>query len=445
MKKLLPLASAIALAMAAQAAQAKNITEDGVNYGDLDLGVKVMHVIDGKENGFDPNYGTATLLKMKFTSPEWNGLHFAVGAYAVGELIGNNAPNTADGDKIASGMFANNYDSMESILGETYLKYKAQSFDLFAGRMQYDSPLTTAAVSTLPSFETVIGGNFKVNDSLNFGLTQITQIAMGARTVTEFGLIGEGTITGGTTFNPDASNEQATFMDIGEITRIGGTEADNNSGITAISMNYQPTKSTHIDVWNYYADNITNTFYVEASQGYKLANKTGVKVMAQYMNQQDTGNFDTTFNREIDYNLLGLKAVYKAKGWSAYAAMNKSSGDTEMLNAWGGDPAYTSTMFSRNAYRENVTAYKVGGMYKITPSWILSAGYANYGQSDTKISGGKVAASNDACEMDMVLTWKATKSTTLKLTHAKRTSEYDDAMAMDRTQAHSRIILDWKF
>lgn len=440
-----PLVGAIALALVSQPALSKNITVDGENKGDLDLMVKAMHVVDGKENGFDPNYGTSTLLKLKYSSPSWNGIQLGLGGYVVGDLLGLNDEtlNTAEGEKAASGMFANDYTSTESILGEAYLKYRQDAFSAFAGRMIFNSPMTKSAVSTLPSFHTAFGGNYKFSDSLNVGLAQITEIAPGARTITEFGLIGEKTITAGTTFNTYGTDNQATFLDVSEVTRIGSTEADNDNGINALSLNYKPTKATNIDVWNFYADNITNTFYVEASQGYKLANKSKVKVMAQFLNQTDVGNFDTTFGREIDYNLFGVKAVYATKGWKAYAAFNKSSGDTEMLNAWSGDPAYTSSMFSRNAYREDVSAYKIGGMYKITPKWIASASYANYGQSDTPT--GSLTAQNDATEINAVLTWKAAKKTVVKLTHSNRTSEYDDATSGDRTQSHTRLIGVWKF
>lgn len=456
MRVVRPLIGAMALAMISQNAFAKNITVDGENKGDLDLMVKVMHVVDGKENNFDPNYGTSTLLKMKYTSPSWNGLKFGVGFYSVGELIGNNPPaNTAKGEKLASGMFANTSDSMESVLGEAHLKFKSDNFNAFAGRMIFKSPLTTAAVSTLPTFHTAFGGNYQASENLQFGIAQITQISLGARAVTEFGLIGEGTKTAGTSVKPQivgGKTEQATFLDIDEMT-AGGSE--NNNGISALSLNYKPTKATNIDVWNYYADNISNTFYVEAKQGYKLANKSKVKLMAQFLNQKDVGDFSGNMGNgagDIDYNLFGVKAVYATKGWKAYAAFNKSSGDTAMLNAWSGDPAYTSSMFSRNAYRENVTAFKVGGMYKFMPKWALSASYANYSKSDTngKIPGNILTPMDDANEVNVALTWKPIKKTMLKLVHSNRTSEYDGFITssgkqLDRTQSHTRLIGVWKF
>jgi long-subunit fatty acid transport protein len=124
-----------------------------------------------------------------------------------------------------------------------------------------------------------------------------------------------------------------------------------------------------------------------------------------------------------------------------------------MLNAWGGDPGFTSSIFSRNEYRENVTAFKIGGRYKITPKLTLKGGYANYGQSDTsapakvlKVAAtGRVAPQTDATELDIALIWKPKKNVMLKLFHANRTSEYEGANSKDLTQAHTRLIGVYKF
>ena len=425
-----PLIAAMSLAVFSQAAVAANITVDGDNKGNLDLMAKGMYVATGKDNGFDPNYGTALYFKIKYTTPSWNGLTASAGYHTVGDMGLNNV--TAD-DKVASGMYASPDQSMNGVLGDLSLKFKSEDVELFAGRMQYDSPLTTAAISTLPSFHQVIGAKFQVNPMLNFGVTQMSQMAFGARTFTEFGLIGEKTITGGTAVSP--MNQQAEFIKIADTVNGG---ADNENGLFMASLSYQPTKATQVNLWNYRADNITSTMYLDAGQKYKLANKTAVKIDAQYLKQTDIGDL----GMDIDYQMFGAKATYIAQGWKAYVAFNESFGDTEMLNAWGGDPAYTSSMFSRNAYREDVSAFKVGGMYKIAPKWSVMASYANYGQSQTSV--GTLTPTTDACEGNMVVTWKQSKKAIYKLTYAKRSSEYD-TMTTDRTQSHARLVGVWKF
>ncbi|MCK5727506.1 MAG: hypothetical protein KAH22_11870, partial [Thiotrichaceae bacterium] len=170
----------------------------------------------------------------------------------------------------------------------------------------------------------------------------------------------------------------------------------------------------------------------------------------QYLTQSDVGD---KLAGDIDFNLLGVKAKIGNKKWGAFIAANKSSGDTAMFNAWGGDPGYTSSIFSRNEYRENVTAVKVGGQYNISKKLTLSGGYANYGQSDTKAPAkvlkiapsGLVTPLTDAQELDIALTWQPKKNVKIKLFHANRISEYDGTNRKDLTQAHTRLIGVFKF
>lgn len=435
--QLKPIFAVLALGLVTNNAYAKTMIVDGENKGQLDFMVKALTVLDGKENGFDPNYGTAELLKMKYTSVRWNGINLSAGFYMDGDLLSNNMSSPTPGkEKLARGLYTSNDQEANGLMGELKLTGKHGDFDWFIGRTIFKSPLTTSATSTMPSFHDGAGINYQVNDRLKFSASQINRIALGARTATEWGLIGEGTRTAGTATNPTAM--QAKFIDIADAT-LGAGSADTN-GIFAANADYQITKSAKISAWNYYADDISNNLYIDAQQKYKLNNKNAIKLQLQYLNQKDVG---ASLAGDLDYNLIGTKVTYLGKGWAAFLAANKSSGDTEMLNAWGGDPAYTSTIFSRNAYRENVTAYKVGGKYKITPKWILAAGYANYGQSDTTV--GALSAENDATEFDISLAWKYSKNLTFKAFHVNRTSEYDDSTTSDRTQAHSRLVAVWKY
>lgn len=433
--QLKPIIAAVALGLAANGAYAKNMIVDGEDKGTLDLMFKAMTVVDGKSNGFDPNYGTSELLKMKYTSVRWNGINLSAGFYMDGDLLGNNPDNPSAGDKLARGLYTAGDQNANSLMGELNLTGKHGDFGWFVGRTIFKSPLTTAAVSTMPSFQQGFGINYQVNDGIKVSATQITRMAFGARTATEFGLIGEGSRTAGTAINP--TTMQAEFIDIADATL--GAGSPKTDGITALNADFKLGKSSKVSVWNYYADDISNNFYIAGENKYGLGDKRAIKLEAQFLNQKDIG---ASLAGNLDYNLLGAKATYIGKGWAAYLAANTSSGDTEMLNAWGGDPAYTSTIFSRNAYRENVTAYKVGGQYKITPKWILAAGYADYGQSDTTV--GTKTATTDATEFDISLTWKYSKALTFKAFHANRTSEYDTD-SNDLTQAHSRIVMVWKY
>ncbi len=171
-----------------------------------------------------------------------------------------------------------------------------------------------------------------------------------------------------------------------------------------------------------------------------------MKLAAQYLRQQDVGD---SLAGELDFNLFGVKAALQGEKWLVYGAYNNSTGDTGMLNAWGGDPAYTSSIFSRNEYRKRVNAFKIGFRYNILRNLAFMASYANYGKSESigKIAGvgSDLTALTNARETDLALVYKPVKGLMVKLFYANRTSEYDGSNDRDLTQSHTRIIVSYKF
>ena len=410
----------------------------GEGNGKLNASVKVMTILNGKDNRYDPNNGTSYLFKVKYETPQWNNLKLGVGLYNAGDLFDL---TDFDTERVARGMFVTDNGASKSQVGEFYVDYKPQNYHLYAGRMNYKSPLTSNSSSTLPNFHTAYGISTTAIPKTKLGLTKITEISFGSRSMTDFGLIGEGTKSAGAAIKTSAIG-QAEFHDIAKATF--GNAAPDTNGITVLNAEFNPSKSLKLSLWDYYADDISNTIYLQADKTIPLKGNK-VKLSGQYLTQSEVGN---KLGGELDFNMLGVKASIGNKQWGAFIAANKSSGDTAMLNAWGGDPGYTSSIFSRNEYRENVTALKIGGKYKINNKLTLSGSYANYGQSDTKApakvlkvaSSGLVSPHTDAKELDIALTWKPKKNVKLKLFHANRTSEYNGANGKDLTQAHTRLI-----
>lgn len=442
-----PIIGAMALTLATAAVSADTKPEN--NDGKLTAMVKLQHIVDGKDNGYDPNTGTAQLFKLKYVSPRVHGAKLGMGFYAVGDIFNNTDIDITDG-RVGNGLFIRDNGAsqpgMHTLLGELFIDYQLQDLNVFAGRMEFKSPLTVSAESTLPDFHEVYGASYQATKSFKVGLSHMNKMSIGARGATEFALIGEGTGTAGTVNSPF----RVLRGEFSELSTIAlGPDAENTNGMSMLNAEYKPNKNLSICGWGYMADNIFNAYYVQANHVTPLQGKK-LKLSAQYLSQSSAGD---ELAGDIDFNMAGLKASIGNKKWGAYAAVNKSSGDTGLFNAFSGDPGFTSTQFSRNEYRENVTAYKVGGKYQVAPKWTLSAGYANYGQSDSTApnrvlriaSSGISESQTDATELDIAVTFKPTKKTMIKVTHAQRTSEYDGSLGADLTMGHTRLIAVAKF
>jgi hypothetical protein len=438
MKKIITPAMGSLLLMALSS----NLYATDTQFGEIKGYVKALTVLDGKDNGYDPNSGAAYLLALKYQTPKWHNLHIGVGFYHTNDLFGITDPES---ERVARGLFVTDDLGEKSLIGELYLNYTADTFNVYGGRMNFKSPLTTNAASSMPNFHTVYGVKAPLQKNLKLSLAQITHIAFGARAMTDFGLIGEGTGTAGANVKPSLLG-QAEFHKISQATV--GKNAESTNGISVAHVDYT-LSGTKLSLWNYYADDITNTLYIEAAKKVNLSGNQ-LRMKAQYLTQSEQGE---SLAGERDYQLTGAKVCYGNKKWGTYVAYNKSFGDTAMLNAWAGDPAYTSSIFSRNAYRQEVSAYKVGAKYKLLNTLTLKASYANYGKSETAAplkvlkagSSGKTLPFTDAKETDIVLVYKPKKNITFKVFHAKRTSEYSGINGKELTQAHTRAIFSYHF
>jgi len=318
----------LALCLISQPLWAVDINKDGKDRGKLNLTVKAMSILGGEDNRYDPNDGTAYLLKMKYQTPVWNKLKLGIGVYTAGDLF-----NLTDFDteRVARGMFVTNNGSEKTQLGELYLDYKPGKYHLYGGRMLYKTPLTTSASSTTPNFHTVYGVSTAVTPKIKVGLAQITQMSFGAGSMTDFGLIGEGTKSAGAAIKTAAIG-QADFHNLSKATL--GAGAKDTNGITVFNAEYTGIKNVKLGLWNYSVDDIANNIYLQADSTIPLTGKK-LKISGQYLSQSDTGD---KLAGDLDFDMLGLKVSMGNKKWGGFAAFNQSSGDTAMLNAWGGDP-----------------------------------------------------------------------------------------------------------
>ena len=338
-------------------------------------------------------------------------------------------------------MFTAKGGSATLFLGQAYLEYNNEkNIHAKIGRMVLNTPLTEVITCLMPNFYEAGVISTQALPDFKFTLAHINRISYGSRSATEFTLIGEKTKTTGigrgVIGQGTGTLEQADFINI-------GTALNPNfktDGITTVGATFKGVKNLKVSIWDYYVYDIANMIYADIDYKIPVVKGTKLALSAQYLSQGDVGD---KLGGKLDYTMYGAKAKIGNKKWSAYLAYNLSTNDGYFLNAWGADPAYTTSLFSRNAYRQDVSAYKIGGLYTIIKGLDFDFSYANYGKSKT-IGWGSKVAKKDAEEINLALIYKPSKQWKFKIFNAIRNSEYDDD-TVDYTMNHFRIVAWFDF
>lgn len=362
------------------AAKADDTNTSKINYSSLSGMARFYYIFSPSyvKSGRTEDYtidGSAIGGHVKYTSPQFKNIGVSSALYYVRDtgLNDTHDPNTM----VAAGRFFTKDYSDKAVLGEMNLFYKNSNHNLIAGRQRIDSPLTSAIITFMPNmFEALYYTNTQY-DNFEFSLLHIDKMAYGTRAPVEYGLIGETTKTAGTT--QSAVEIRGQFLPI-EQQVLANTS--HTRGVSGFSVTNTSLKNTTIRVWDFYAYDIINMLYIDSL--YKNSDGSlPYSIGAQYLNVRSVGdNLASSWLDASSATMVGLKFGLDYENISAYIAYNHS-GNAKLLNPFGGDPAYTSSYFSRNAYRANVDAYKIGADIKINNDFKIIASHADYGKSTT--------------------------------------------------------------
>lgn len=435
---------------------AADVKLDGKDFGEFHTAFKVISVLTDKRNGFAPSNGTAYLLKLKYETPSLlrEGLKLGSGVYVNGDAgLTKWDENSAERgyNKGAYGLVVAPDGEDVGHLGELYVAYKSGIFSTKLGRQELDTPLTKIQISLMPNFYEAYMFGVTLFEDVKLTAGQITRLSYGSRAAADSGIIGENTSTAGAiaalirpTPGPIA---QAEFYNIGT---IAGTQ--NTDGRGVFGLRYEGLEDFRADVWFYRSYDIADDFYAHIAYDAVKYAKTKLTLETQYLAQNESG---AAFAGEKDFALYGFKAAFDATSWGVFAASNHSDKGADPIaaqyfNPWGGDAAFTSTIFSRNAYRSGVDAYKVGGHYVLFKGLRYMLEYASYGKSDATLgnAAGKFALT-DAYELDNILVYKPSKEWFFRIFHAYRVSEFDGwavpGISSERKMSHVRVIAQYAF
>lgn len=413
--------------------------DDGSFHGYL----RAHHIFDGEDNGFDPVTGSTLGFGLGYGVEVIKGLKVGVEAYGVMDSGLTDTDETA----IAYGQFLNEVKKPSELdaglAWGAHISYKFNGMKATLARSQFKSPFTKIQITHVPNLY-----EFARFDSKLFGgkatLAFITKMSYGSRAAADFGLIGEKTGTAGMAIspfkNPKGYLERGTYFDISDTVK-------NNDSSGILVLGYEKKiKRFNFRVWDFMIDDVANNLYADASYKIPIGKGKGMKLSAQVWNQ----NIDNAFyDKKYGGTLFGAEAVLKwGKIIGKLAYTTKDEGG--LLNAWGANPGYTSSIFSRNEYRGDVDAYKATLVYKPMKNLKFMVSYADYGQSDMSLKASPKVTLNptsDATERDIAIIYKPRKDIMIKLFNADRTSEFHGAKngKVKKTQNHTRLIVNFAF
>ncbi|MDQ1298421.1 MAG: Outer rane porin, OprD family [Campylobacterota bacterium] len=426
--------------------------------------------------------------KLKYQTGALYGLRFGAALYTTHDTgLTKESYKTKDGySQVAQGLHGDEMESY-STLGEAYASYHLSNTDITYGRQEFKTPMTELAVTIIPNLFEGTVATIKEMPDFTVTAAHIIKMQYGTRAATDAGLIGDGAyaitsgagygfvspVVSGTTGVVTTGAGKESFQDM-SIAMMGTAANMDTSGVTSLGIDYAKG-ALKIRAWDYYAHEMYNTVYGDLE--YKMnAGPAKVTLGAQILKQDDVGDFATSSGAttEIDklrtVSTLNGVSLYKTKisadgsidallwgvqakadiGDFSFSAAYNANEDGHVINAWGGDPAYTSMIFARNEYRADTTAYKLGAEYNFASLGISGLKFIyNHAAYDTDVKTwttdtlAPTGMRNEKTEVDDYVLHYAVPSVKglwFRLFHVQRdndTRQYE--------QEHTRLIANLSF
>jgi len=315
--------------------------------GWLEYGYKNPPLTDGsatypnRNKGHIDSKGIYTMPKLSISSPKNNRIQAKV-------TIAGATDFGINDEKYEARTFV--FDPIERksfvILQEGYLSYEDKEHKALVGREELTTPMIDADdwYMLANSFELAYYTNSSLDDT-TFNLGYFSQMS---------GVWDSG--ANGTEFH---SMSQASFINGDDKAMIGDT------GIYFVSAEYNDNENHQLQVWDYYADEMYNTLFIQ----YDFTNSLGsmnYDLGLQVMNFKEVGYLATdAASTNIDYSLYSARfdgdfsnGINFATGISKYT---DGEGQGATLGAFGGYPYFANGMifhFFEAGSLQNAASYK---------------------------------------------------------------------------------------
>jgi hypothetical protein len=299
---------------------------------------------------------------LKYETDGWNGVSLGAAFYTTnGLFIRDNRATNPEVDPTLLGKDNESYN----LLGEAYLQYKNGNTTFKGGRQKLDTPMAGSDdVRMVPNlFEAYVLSNADIKDTTLMA-GHITKFAQG---------------TFGRVYNASANNANAvlsvtsgySFWDsrnqVGEFVNMGTYVIDQDtSGVSVAAAIYSGVPGLKLQLWDYYAHDILNALYTEASYGWTYESGIAPYAAVQYIKEDNIGS---DYAGNVNSDFIAAKAGLKVANFDLSAAVSHNSKDSGAtinggtISPWGGMPAYTQGMVERHQFMAGTDAWKMAGNY----------------------------------------------------------------------------------
>ena len=307
---------------------------------------------------------------LKFVTDDYKGLSLGTAFYTTNGF----ATPDENIDPTLGGLT----NQSRSILGEAFIKYEMGKTVFIGGRQKINNPgIGADDFRMLPNFvETYSLTNKNLSDitlAIDHSV-KFAQSPFGGAYDTAGSASGAQLGASGGYSAVDSRGQVGDFVNMG--TYAVGKSTD---GITSISAKYTGVKGLKVQVWDFYAHDIMNTIYAEATYKVKMDSFTAF-VGAQFIKQNNVGgsylkNTTISTNGELDSVFYGVKAGVSIENFTLLTAYtsttensdsdlaNEGSATKSIITMWGAYPSYTGGMTSRHSTLAGTKASKIAAVY----------------------------------------------------------------------------------
>jgi len=274
-------------------------------------------------NGHTDSQGFYVISKLSLLSPKYNNMYVKATLAGTTDFGLNNHDNES-----RNFVFDPQENRSYAILQEIYLSYEDDENKLLIGREE----ITTPMVDTDDWY--MFANSFELAYYKNTSLDDMTFYAIYFHKMSGVW---------------DSGANGTEFHSMSDTSFVAQEDKDNadDSGVIAFSFEYNDEKNHNLQVWEYYAPDLYNTFFMQYDWNDKL-DDFSYDVGLQLIDFKEVGDLKNNDFTHIDYSIYSAKFDVKfdngfdiATGISKYT---NGEGQGATLGAWGAYPYFANGM-----------------------------------------------------------------------------------------------------